>query len=200
MQAISSFVREHRMIADLSSALQTFARHVREGAPVDAGDLGRFATVIRELVDYRHHEREESILLPLLARNGLAWSTGVLCDVRIEHRHLRYLIDVFCQTAEKGDAHGPEQRRQIVESALGFVEFKRQHMQREDNELLAPSARSARPELLEQLERQLQSFDAASSRGERDAEIWACAEDLVQRYSGASQVVRAVSVLASDAA
>src|SRR5687767_8818233 len=70
MLALLSLTEEHQMISGLLGALQTYATRLRSGATVDPADLARFSEVLHELVDYRHHEKEEGILMPLLARNG----------------------------------------------------------------------------------------------------------------------------------
>jgi hemerythrin-like domain-containing protein len=186
------------MISELTGALQGYADRLRSAGPVDADDYARFATAFRELVDYRHHEKEEGIVLPLLARNGVAWSTGILCEVRRQHRHLRYLIDVLCQAAAKDGVWSRERRRQLAEAAMAFVEFKRGHMLKEEAELLPLLELRLDEQAMAQLASQLQHFDEMSGRNERTAQIWQSAEELVQRYAADSTVVRAVT--ADDAA
>jgi hemerythrin-like domain-containing protein len=189
MKALSSLTREHQMISKLMGALQTYASRLREGAPVIIADLPHFAAVFRELVDFRHHEKEEGILLPLLARNGFAWNAGPLAEVRREHRHLRYLIDVLYQAAAKHEAQGSlssqEDRWQIAGAALAFVEFKRGHMQKEDDVLFAAVQARLNGAALDQLERELSQFDEMTGRNASSARVWHVAEGLVGRYSGA---------------
>lgn len=122
MSALKSLMDEHQVIVELLGALHTYATRLRGGVAVDPADLGRFAEVFRELVDYRHHEKEEGILLPLLARNGFEWSSGMLADLRREHGHLRYLIDVLCQLAAKDAAGAEEEAAGAEEEAAGDEE------------------------------------------------------------------------------
>lgn len=138
MSALLSLTEEHQTISELLGALQTHATRLRSGATVDPVDLSRFADVLRELVDYRHHEKEEGILLPLLARNGFEWSTGLLAELRYEHGRLRHLIEVLYQAAAKESVGSREQRRQVFEAALAFVDYKRSHMQKEEVRVTAP--------------------------------------------------------------
>jgi hemerythrin-like domain-containing protein len=189
MSALTSLTDEHQMILELLGALQTYAIRLRSGATVDPRDLTRFSDVFRELVDYRHHEKEEGILLPFLARHGFEWSSGLLAELHREHGHLRYLIDVLCQAAAR-DAAMPthEERRQIVEAASAFVDFKRRHIQKEEA-VLAPAilARLA-PSALERLAAELAQFDVVTGRNDSaapggGAPIYRQATELVQRYS-----------------
>src|SRR5690349_5128312 len=138
MSALLSLTEEHQMICGLLGALQTYATRLRSGASVDPADLARFAEVLHEVVDYRHHEKEEGILMPLLARNGFEWSRGLLAELRQEHGHLRHLIDILAQAAARDSLGSGEQRRQVVEVALAIVDYKLRHIQKED-QLLAPA-------------------------------------------------------------
>jgi hemerythrin-like domain-containing protein len=197
MSALKSLTDEHQMISELLGALSSYAARLRGGASVDPADLMRFSEVFRELVDYRHHEKEEGILLPLLARNGFEWSSGLLAELQRDHGHLRYLIDVLCQAAAKDTvgtrwAGSREERRQIAEAALAFVEFERRHMLREENELFPAIAQRLGADVLQQLGAELAQFDDATGRGIADGSappFYQYAADLVQRYSEDSATV-----------
>jgi hemerythrin-like domain-containing protein len=197
MSALKSLMDEHQMISELLGAFSSYAARLRGGATVDPADLARFSEVFRELVDYRHHEKEEGILMPLLARNGFEWSSGLLSELQREHGHLRYLIDVLCQAAAKDTvgtrwAGSREERRQIAEAAAAFVEFKRRHMLREENELFPAVVQRLSAAALEQLGVELAQFDEATGRsiGEGAApQFYQYAADLVQRYSEDSATV-----------
>jgi len=185
MSALLSLTEEHQTISGLLGALHTYAMRLRSGATVDPMDLGRFSEVLRELVDYRHHEKEEGILMPLLARNGFEWSTGLLAELRHEHGHLRHLIDVLCQAAAKDSAGSPEQRRQVVDVALAFVEYKREHIRKEDDVLFTAVIDRLDARSLEQLEAELARFDRATAGAALDPNgpLATLASELVQRYS-----------------
>jgi hemerythrin-like domain-containing protein len=187
MQALSSLTREHQVISSLIGALERYASRLREGAPVEVADLSSFAAVFRELVDFRHHEKEEGILLPLLARNGFAWNEGHLADVRREHRHLRYLIDVLQQAAAKHESNAArssqEDRWQIAGAALAFVDFKRVHMHKENTLLFPVISERLDGRALERLENELRRFDELTGRNPRSAQIWQLAEELIRNYA-----------------
>jgi hemerythrin-like domain-containing protein len=193
MSALLSLTEEHQMISGLLGALQTYATRLRSGATVDPADLGRFSEVLRELVDYRHHEKEEGILMPLLARNGFEWSTGLLAELRHEHGHLRHLIDILSQAAAKDSGDSREQRRQVVDVALAFVDYKRRHIQKEE-EVLAPAIEERLgARALEQLGAELARFDRVTAFGGappgRGGPLEQLASELVQRYSEDSGTV-----------
>jgi hemerythrin-like domain-containing protein len=182
MQALSSLVREHQLISGLLGALHSYAGRMRGALPPDAADLQRFASTFRELVDYRHHEKEESILLPLLARNGFAWSSGSLAEVRREHSHLRYLMDVVYQAAARDLTWSRDERRKIADAAVAFVDFKRRHLQKEEVELFPAVSRRLEASALGQLEAELAQFDEATGRNRSTAGVWQTAEQLIELY------------------
>jgi hemerythrin-like domain-containing protein len=193
MSALLSLTEEHQTISGLLGALQTYATRLRSGATVDPADLGRFSEVLHELVDYRHHEKEEGILMPLLARNGFEWSTGVLAELRHEHGHLRHLIDILSQAAARDPVVNREQRRQVVEVALAFVEYKRRHIQKEESVLLPAINQRLGARALEQLDAELARFDHATALGGGaiggGSPVQQLAAELVQRYSEDSGMV-----------
>lgn len=187
MSALLSWTEEHQTISGVLGALQTYATRLRSGGSVDPADLPRFSELLRELVDYRHHEKEEGILMPLLARNGFEWSTGLLAELRQEHGHLRHLIDVLSQAAAK-DSGSPEQRRQVVEVALAFVECKRLHIQKEDEVLLPAITERLSARALEQLSIELDRFERASGLEQKEP-LERLAAELVERYGEHSGTV-----------
>jgi hemerythrin-like domain-containing protein len=219
MSALTSLTDEHQMIVELLGALQTYATRLRSGANVDPADLARFSEVFRELVDYRHHEKEEGIVFPFLARNGFEWSSGLLAELHGEHGHLRYLIDVLCQAATRDLPVSREQRRQIAEAAAAFVDFKRRHIHKEESLLIPAIAQRLGPGALEQLTTELRQFDLMVGRGLSSSvpaavstvttgasamgastSLYQQASELVERYSMNSGTVDVTGVIWTAAA
>ncbi|HTV22405.1 MAG TPA: hemerythrin domain-containing protein [Polyangiaceae bacterium] len=198
MSALLSLTEEHETISGLLGALQTHATRMHSGASVDPADLARFSEVLHELVDYRHHEKEEGILMPLLARNGFEWSRGLLAELRHEHGHLRHLIDVLSQAAAKDLGGSREQRRQVVEVALAFVEYKRRHIAKEEDVLLPALLERLDARALEQLTAELERFDRAGR--ESKAPLEQLTFELVTRYSEDSGMVDVTGLRWTEAA
>lgn len=200
MLALLSLTDEHQMISELLAALQTYAARLRGGATIDPADLGRFSEVLRELVDYRHHEKEESILLPLLARNGFEWSSGLLAELRADHGHLRHLIEVLAQAAAKDATLGSrEERRQIAEAAFAFVELERAHIRKEETRLVPEITRRLDARALERLGAELAQFDEVGARNAGSTQLFQQAAALVQRYSEDSATVDVTGVRWTEA-
>lgn len=127
MKAIETLVREHQSIGRLVDALEAYAHRIKQVSGGDASDLAEFAAVFTEFAECLHHEKEESILLPVLARSGVRWEMGTLPAIRREHRQEAYLIDVLRQAGERANCWNAEDRRHIAAAAQALVEFQRSH-------------------------------------------------------------------------
>jgi hemerythrin-like domain-containing protein len=159
MQAIESLIREHQTISRLADALETFAVRLERGSGVDGPDLARFAAAFTEFAECIHHEKEENILLPLLSRRGSRWETGVLPAVRRQHRQETYLIDVLRQAGERAGTWSSEDRRHIVATAKGLVEFQRSHHMLESTQLFPLLPHFLDEQDQSQLREALEKFD-----------------------------------------
>jgi hemerythrin-like domain-containing protein len=136
MKTVESLIREHQVIGRLADALEAYGLQTKQGRPPDAADLGRFAAAFSDFAERIHHEKEENILLPALARHGVHWDDGALAAVRRDHRQESYLIDVLRQAGERAGSWNHEDRRHIAASAQALVDFQRQHHALEGAELL----------------------------------------------------------------
>ncbi len=183
MKALESLIREHQIISRLVAALEVYANRLKTEAAVDARDLSGFARAFAEIGDYIHHEKEEHILLPLLARHGFSWNSGVLPAVRREHRQERYLIEVLGQAGERPDAWSKEDRRHIAATATALVEFQRSHHELENTKLFPEVALRLNAETLDQLQTELEKFDEEIHHRERRATALELANDLIERYA-----------------
>ena len=184
-KALASLIREHQLVSRVVTALMVYAGRLRQADPVEAADLGRFAKVFREFADQIHHEKEESILLPLLFRHGLDWNAGVLPLVRLEHRQESSFIDVLCQAARRPTSWSQRERRQIAAAALALAEFQRKHHQMENAELFPVVGLQLSEHVLGQLQAALEAFDSDSRRQEERASLVALAHELIERYTPA---------------
>jgi hemerythrin-like domain-containing protein len=178
-----SLILEHRLIGELAAALTSFAMRVEcHTSTYDRADLASFARVFRELGDYVHHEKEETILLPRLVQLGFDWECGPLAAVRQDHCQERYLIDVLCQAAEQQGTWHKEERRRISATAFALGEFQREHLLKENTELFPAITERMSPSELRLLEGELHTFDVRIDRRVPRAELTGLAEDLIRRY------------------
>jgi hemerythrin-like domain-containing protein len=180
MKAVESLIREHQMIGRLADAREVYGQQTKDGPPPDAADLGRFAAAFIDFAERIHHEKEENILLPALARHGVHWDDGALPAVRREHRQESYLIDVLRQAGERAGSWHHEDRRHVAASAQALVDFQRNHHLLESRELLP--LLDARLDAAAQAELQdaIDKFDRAHE--DLRARALAGAERLIDHY------------------
>ena len=172
---------EHTQIIAVLGALGAYVERMESTEEASREDLERFVAYFRDLVDYRHHDKEEGILLPTLVRNGFGWDDNPIATIRRDHDHERYLVRVLRHAAQQLGSWSAEERRHVASIARELGVFLRAHIQREETLLHPAAIARLRPETKEQLARDLERFDAEDSPGER-ATLGHIAEDLVARY------------------
>jgi hemerythrin-like domain-containing protein len=180
MKAMESLLREHQIIGRLADALESYAQQTKQGRPPDPEDLGRFASAFTDFAERIHHDKEENILLPALARHGVHWDDGALPAVRREHRQEAYLIDVLRQVGERAGSWNHEDRRHMAASAQALVDFQRKHHLLESREVFSVVEGRLDASALADLERALAKFDIEHEALRVD--VLARAEALIGRY------------------
>jgi hemerythrin-like domain-containing protein len=180
---LESLIREHRLIGKLAQALSNFSEcFAFQPTPHDRNDLAKFARVFRELGDCMHHEKEETVLLPLLAHLGFDWEDGPVAEVRQEHCQERYLIDVLCQAVEREGDWSADERRRVCATASALAEFQRAHLHKENTVLFPVILQRLSANEQRLLESELHIFDLRIDRYMPRGELTALAEDLIRRY------------------
>ena len=170
MEALQLLLQEHRLIAQMTDALERYVARVEQDEDPARHELGLLVTFFREFADMVHHEKEESILIPALVRSGMSWDWGPVDEIRKEHNLERYLMQSLRHASLQAKAWTPPDRRHLVDVARSFIEFLRDHMTKEER-VLFPAIRSrlsdsARDDLAQRLERFDKAREAAG-----DAEI-----------------------------
>jgi hemerythrin-like domain-containing protein/CBS domain-containing protein len=183
MHPLASLISEHQLIGPLAEALIGFAAHIEaEVGSAAQADLERFARVFRDFADCVHHEKEEAILLPFLARHGFDWSEGPLAEIREEHHQERYLVDVLCQAATRKEDWNQEERRRVVATSVALASFQREHLVKENTQLFPAVMQRLGARELGRLEAEFRAFDAGIDRYMPRAELTTLARDLIRRY------------------
>ncbi len=181
MDLFSKLFAEHRLIGRVLDAFEAYLDAVDAAGTVNPHDFTRFVTFFREYADLLHHEREESVLFPALARHGFAENRGPLAHVRGEHRTERELMTRLLRIATRRD---PWSQTQAI-SSIGreLVAFQRAHIAKE-NELLYPVAqREISPEGPALVARELAEFDEDRGRHGHTDWLEALGEELIGDYA-----------------
>ncbi|MEY4546445.1 MAG: hypothetical protein RL685_2640 [Pseudomonadota bacterium] len=159
MQALVSLQQDHRLLLELTDALEAFARALPDAEVVPLADLEAFAHAFREFADNLHYEKEEHVLMPFLARHGYDWNGALLAQVREDHNQNRYLIDVLYQAAQRESDLSRDDHRRLASTAKALVRSQRKLLQLQDVELFPVVSSSIDDSALAELHSKLSDFD-----------------------------------------
>jgi hemerythrin-like domain-containing protein len=135
MHALDSFRRDHRQMRLLDDALALYAAGLLAGRSVQAGDLGHLAGALRIVADYRHFEKHEQVLQPLLVRNGISWNLHALRSVRERHSPLRALIGKLERAATRDPGWTRHEQLRVAATALDLASCQDRLMEIQEMEL-----------------------------------------------------------------
>jgi hemerythrin-like domain-containing protein len=181
MDALQSLGRDHRLIARVLDAFETFVGYVEADIPVERFDLQRFVAFFQDYGDLYHHSKEESLLFPELVTAGVSWNDDPLARLRREHDQEHYLLSSLEHSGLRGDAWSVDERLCFLNIAKEFLSFQRAHMRFENTEVY-PLAERVLSELARaRLTRDLGRFDEVCRS--RALSSMAVAEVLTRRYT-----------------
>lgn len=182
MNPFEALRAEHVLIRRVLTGLAALVERAVQGQDVIRRDLREFVTFFRDYVDLGHHDKEETILLPVLVEQGFDWNDGPLKTVMGQHQHERYLVRVLSDAANQSSDWDAEDLRHFISIAREFDAFLTAHMELEDRSLLAPAERSLSNDTIVRLERAFDGFEAARGSSEDRSRFLARVEHLVTRY------------------
>ncbi len=162
LHPLESLRRDHRLIFQLTDALDAYRAVLLAGARMPPGDLGALTLALRTLADYRHFEKEEQVLEQVLVRNGYNRNLKRLLDARETHRHLRDLMDVLEHAAERESTWSQPDRWTIAETLLDLSREQTKLSMSQEIELFPELLTRLEPAALAELALQLARFDAQS--------------------------------------
>lgn len=180
MHALFSLHQDHRLLLELTDALDVFALELMRSEALGPQNVDPFARAFRDFVDNIHYEKEEQVLLPCLARHGFDYNGELLEQVRDDHCQDRYLIDVLSHAAERETAFGWEDRRRLARTAKTLASVQRNLLMKQDVELFPAVMSSLDRDALERLFADLAEFDFYQS--ERSREPRELIRDLARQY------------------
>ena len=184
MHALFSLQRDHRLLLELTDALEVFASRLMDSGAIGRDAVRSFAHAFREFADQIHYEKEEHVLLPCLVRHGFDFDAGLLERTRGDHSHERYLIDVLSHAAECEKDFTQDDRRRLSSTARTLAEVQRSLLIKQDNELFPAVTSSLDRRALEKLFADLSEFDFYSS--ERSRELRGLIGELAQQFGSPS--------------
>ncbi|MBM4361065.1 MAG: hemerythrin domain-containing protein [Deltaproteobacteria bacterium] len=182
---IESLRAEHAVIRRLLAALSGLGARLERDPVNERPQLARCAQALGELVQLFHHDKEEEILLPALARHGLDWGSGPAARVRQEHEQEAYLARVLEQAAEQVGRYDPEDLRHAVKAIRAYVEFVGAHLAGEEAHLFPAAEAALDGAAAADVARQFAAHEAHRFGGHRYADLLREVDRLHAEYAPA---------------
>ncbi len=121
---------EHRLMLTVVDAMERSARDLMAGGRIDPEFWRRVVEFLEHYLDRLHHGKEENVLFPELARLGLARAVASVAPLSAEHSEGRRAVRSILDALARRDGN------RLAHSALGFCRRERQHIAREEEQLL----------------------------------------------------------------
>jgi len=118
---------EHRVIQTVLDAMEAQVLALRRGEELRKDWWSRAVEFVEMFADKCHHGKEEALLFPALVAHGVADRGGPVGVMKHEHAHGRELKDAMLRASNKSDVTS------LAKHATTFIEFLRQHIDKEDH-------------------------------------------------------------------
>jgi hemerythrin-like domain-containing protein len=178
MDLIESLGEEHRLLGRLLTSFEAYLGVMEKGS--DPLELFRFVLVLSDYADAWHHEKEEHLLFPALARGRYAMDSGILQHVRDEHVEERILFAKLRRAVARRD----HSLAGVEDTARTLIEFQRAHMKKEW-ELLFRDARGDLANDETRVAKDLERFERAHDYAGHHEWVTGLAQDLIDRHTPA---------------
>jgi hemerythrin-like domain-containing protein len=125
MKAIETLEAEHRVIEKVLTALDRAVGGYVNGAPT--AELTPLIEFCRMYGDALHHEKEEHLLFPALARRGVTANDSSVRALTVQHETCRQLMREIGRHLEAG-CDDPACRRAVSAIAREYIDMLRMHI------------------------------------------------------------------------
>jgi hemerythrin-like domain-containing protein len=151
--------REHAELQRVFALLERLLDRVDTEGEAVRPEIALVVKYLDLFGDLRHHDKEESLLVPALVHAGFDWYEGPLARLRRDHRQERYLARVLYELVDQDRPWSMEDRRHLVGVGRELVAFMRTHIAFENEQILAPSRARLSSETKARLGAELDRFD-----------------------------------------
>ncbi len=132
-------IEEHKGIEREVEVLLEVATDLERRAPVPLDTVEALIDFLQAIADGVHHEKEERLLFPLLAKRGVMPDESVIGPLLLQHESGRFHVREMRQALARLEQGNRTAAMDFVHSARVYAELLRAHIQTE-NECLYPIA------------------------------------------------------------
>jgi hemerythrin-like domain-containing protein len=132
MKATEILMEEHRVIERVLAALEAASNRLEAGQDVRPGFFFEAASFVKGFADGCHHMKEEGVLFPAMAEEGVPVQGGPIGVMLMEHEMGRAYIQGMLTAAERVQQGDASARSDLEENTRKYVALLKQHIQKED--------------------------------------------------------------------
>lgn len=144
MEATNILMSEHRVIERVIGAIEIAAGALEQGKAVRPEFFLQSADFIKNFADGSHHHKEEGVLFEAMIQHGMSAQSGPVGVMLYEHEQGRVFTRAMRIAAQAVQEGRLEESSNIIQNALGYATFLRQHILKEDR-VLYPMAEQLLP-------------------------------------------------------
>ncbi|MFO1414584.1 MAG: hemerythrin domain-containing protein [Burkholderiales bacterium] len=145
MQATDILSAEHRVILQVTAALDAAADRLDAGQPVRPGFMRDAVRFMRDYSDGYHHAKEEGVLFVALTEAGMPSHAGPVGVMLMEHDRARELTAGLAEATTRWAGGDAAMAGTVAECARDYAALLGQHIMKEDH-ILFPMAGQLLPE------------------------------------------------------
>lgn len=183
MDLFETLVDDHRIIARVLNAFESFLEETESSGVLDLVELNRFVVFFREFVELLHHEREEEVLFPAMESVGYARKGAPLGHIHDQHEEECALLLKLRKLAVAASPPSSARQARVIETGRELITFEQEHMKKE-SELLYPAMKKEfAGQTLADLSRKLNTGQAAERRATEQAWLRTLADELAREHA-----------------
>lgn len=156
MSGTSDLRHEHVGVGRMLRIMEAVSARAGSGLPVATGDLHEIVGFLRVFVDRCHHGKEEEVLFPLLAAEGVTSVDETVRVLLTDHVVGRGLVARIAQATEAFESD-PSAPGELASAMREYTALLHAHIRREENDCFSPADRelsaAAQQQLAEDYER-----------------------------------------------
>jgi hemerythrin-like domain-containing protein len=170
MRFLDILTAEHREFSVMLDVLDAVATRLDGGGDVPTSVLADVLDFFQNFAD-GHHDKEEAVLFPLLARHGMGPDQIVVNALRSQHEAGRVYEAKLRIEVKRLDGGDPRAAAALVADARGYTELIREHIRIEDEYFYRLADRVLTDTEHARVDRE---FDRPAESGEAEAERQRC--------------------------
>ncbi len=128
----ASLREEHELILKVLNRLDEMLAEEKRGGELDFDTFESCVTFFRLFTDKFHHAKEEDLLFPELAKEGLPSDSGPVASMLQDHAQGREYVGEMVAEFEAARAGDERAGRYLREAAQGYIDLLVDHITRED--------------------------------------------------------------------